>query len=103
VSLTSGTTYTLGYLIPGESLASDTNTLFINYPTLTTASTVTVANQSRFFGTGSLLSPTGSFVAGPSFRGGVKAQFASPAVPEPGTAFAGVMLAGLLGVRRRRA
>ena len=39
---------------------------------------------------------------GPQINGFQLRQLAPPAVPEPGTALAGVMLAGLVGLRRRR-
>ena len=96
VNLISGRTYTLGFYTPSSISSADS--LFLNYPSVTTAPSVTFVDHRRFL-TGSALGfPSSITTAGSVLPGQVNAKF----VPEPGSA--GLMILGslmLLGRRRK--
>jgi hypothetical protein len=104
IALTAGTTYTLGWQV-GPGGLSSTDSLFIDYPTLTTAPTVFIANESRFLNTGGAFAfPTN--VSAPvlgEFRANVNAQIGPTAVPEPASlALSGLGLLCLCARRLRQ-
>lgn len=99
VALTASRTYTLAWQ-SGTASPSNADSLFINYPTLTTSPDVTVADNGRFLGTSAFTFPTSTTTAGDRFRGQANAQFAP--VPEPTTALFGLALLGFCTTARRR-
>ncbi len=99
VSLNAGATYTLAWQTGSADLTT-TDSLVINYPSLSTAPSVVIPDLGRFLGTSGFTFPIGTQVAGNVFRGMVNAQLSS--IPEP----ASILLLGFgafgLYLRRRR-
>ena len=102
VALTAGTTYTLAWQV-GPLNLSATNSLYIDYPTLTSNPTVTIADQRRFLGTSGFTFPTNTGAAGSIFSGMVNAQIGPATVPEPSSLALGVWgLACLCAMRHKQ-
>ncbi len=100
VTLTAGKTYTLGFQ-SGIAPISATDSLFINYTSLTSDPGVAVINGARFLNTSSFGFPAGSGAAGPLFRANVNAKFSD--VPEPATlALIGAAVVAGAATRRRK-
>jgi hypothetical protein len=94
VMLASGTTYTMGFHLP--SSMSESDSLFLIHPTVTTASTVSIIDQRRFLTSGALVFPSSTTSAGILYN----AQLNARIVPEPG--FAGLVSIGALALLHRR-
>lgn len=100
ILLSSGTTYTLGFLNTIEMGFSDY--LFLNQSTITTDPAVTLSTERFAINNGSLSFPTFPFVAPDAYPGQINAQFTLIPIPEPTSATLAILGTLTLLNRRRK-